>query len=66
MTKAFGRRMSIRPVQERGPVQIENTNQRAREEKCTCKKPVVSESVYFGAHHCTLCHHLIDQWGTSK
>ena len=66
MTRPQGRRIAPRPVQERGPVQIENTNQRVREEKCTCPQPVPSGRVYFGAVHCALCDHLIDTWGTWK
>ena len=67
MTRPRGRMMSPRkPIQERVPVVIEATNQRAREEICTCPRPVVSGRIYFGAHHCALCEHLIDTWGTWK
>ena len=67
MTKAHGRRMQMRnPVQERGPVQIENTSQRTRDETRNCKPLVYSGRMYLGTPHCILCGHLIVRKGTSK
>ena len=68
MTGIRARKMGrpTKPIRDRGPVLLEDTSQRSREEICTCPQAVVSLSVYFGAHHCTLCHRLIDEWGTSE
>ena len=67
MTKAHGRRMQMRnPVQERGPVQIEDTSQRSREETCDCKHPVYSGRRYLGTPHCVLCGYLIVRKDTSE
>ena len=67
MTRPHGRRMQMRnPVQERGPVEIEDTSQRSREETCDCKPPVYSGRMYLGTPHCILCGHLIVRKGTSK
>ena len=51
------------PVQERGPVEIEDTSQRSREETCHCDPPVYSGRMYLGTPHCTVCGHLIGKPG---